>query len=124
MVSASKLFAGLLGHFNWTTVTIVVDAYRNSLFDIIAQIMRETMSSLLGSNIPLIKVDGFSPITNYHSLLTELKKQTRGNTHCIFVNQLSDFEMLISSVILYVVFGGTLRKFLVRLQYFLEIIRV
>ena len=124
MLSASKLFAGLLGHFNWTTVTIVVDAYQNSLFDIIDQIMRGTLSALLRSIIPLIKVDGFSGTTNYHSLLTELKKQTRGKTYCIFVNQLSDLGMLIFPVILYVVFGGTLRKFLVRLQYFLEIIRV
>ncbi|GAV08663.1 hypothetical protein RvY_18324-2 [Ramazzottius varieornatus] len=93
LVSATKLFAALLLHFNWTTVSIVCDAYRNPLYDTVAQIMQATLSRLLRSNVSLTRVDGFSPQTDYNFILNEVNKQTR--------------------VVLYIVFGSTLRKFLI-----------
>ena len=86
IISSAKVIAEILRRFNWTTVTIVVDAYRNSLFDIMAQIMQGSISALLKSKISLIKMDGVSPATDYHSLLKEINKQTRGNVSCVFVS--------------------------------------
>ncbi|GAV08544.1 hypothetical protein RvY_18217 [Ramazzottius varieornatus] len=42
-----------------------------------AQIMRGSLSFLLRSNVSLIAVDGFSPQTDYNSILNEIDKETR-----------------------------------------------
>ncbi|GAV06848.1 hypothetical protein RvY_16767-4 [Ramazzottius varieornatus] len=73
----SRLMLSLMRYYNWNTVSIVVDGYRNPTMFKMALVVQQSISSRLGKEVILINLDGFSPTVDYNEILRRLNRASR-----------------------------------------------